>query len=277
MVSGGMYEADFAWAAGFFDAEGCFANAGTPMATASQVQLEPLDVFVNTVGIGTLNGPYEKATSAIKRRPQWVYYTYGQRATSLFDMLEPWFGRYRREQGHRALQRPGSAAAPRTFDDWPWVEQVAWCGGFWEGEGTFSRAGRALTARLANTELELVERVHRTLGTGHIYGPYTKGGRTPRKKPQWVYTTSGFEEMQAILAILWPWLSSRRRLTAMALLENHLTFFYGCGHRRDRARWRKHCPRCFKPGPKPGMKRTKPLHIEGQVPLELLSLGATCR
>jgi hypothetical protein len=124
-----------------------------------------------------------------------------------------------------------------------------------------------LTARLANTELELVQRVNATLGTGHVYGPYTKAGRTTRKKPQWVYTTSGFEEMQAILGILWPWLSSRRRLTAMGLLENYLTFFCGCGHRRDKKHWRKHCPKCFKPGPKPGSKRAKAMMPVESFPL----------
>lgn len=91
-----MYELDHAWAAGFFDAEGCFARAGpTPVATASQVDMEPLDVFFNTVAVGSLHGPYKRATRQIYRREQWVYYAYGRNAAAVFEMIKPWLGRYR--------------------------------------------------------------------------------------------------------------------------------------------------------------------------------------
>ncbi|MGH9891326.1 MAG: hypothetical protein ACREA0_04965 [bacterium] len=247
-----MERTELAWAAGFIEAEGCFsATKVNKVVTITQVDLEPLNVFYNTVQIGTLKGPYNKATAAIRRRPQWIWYAYGKNALAVFELVRPWFGDYRDEQAQRALRQCASLPQRVPFEQWTWAEKVAWCGGFFEGEGCFSRAGRSLTARLANTDLELVERVHSTIGTGHVYGPYTSAGRSYRKKPQYVFTTSGFEEMQAILAMLWPWLSSRRRLTAMALLDDYLNY-YICGCERDPSRWRKNCQKCFKPGPRTG-------------------------
>lgn len=247
-----MERLDLAWAAGFFDAEGCFSGAGgTPHATASQVDLEPLDVFANTVQVGTIRGPYEKATPSINRRPQWIYYAYGANAEALFGMLAPWLGGYRNTQARNAIGAGRPIEGPEPFHTFPLTERVAWCGGFFEGEGCFSLSGRAITSRVANTDPELIARFSGTVATGHVYGPYDRG---PGRKQQQVFAAAGFERVQATLAMLWPWLSSRRRIRAMQLLADHLTYFYGCGHRRDPRQWRKHCPLCFKPGPKPGSK-----------------------
>jgi hypothetical protein len=253
---------ELAWAAGFLDAEGHFAAHGTAQVTITQVDVEPLDIFLHTLGVGILKGPYEKSTPTMKRQPQYVYYAYGNRATKVFSLVEPWLGEYRRKQ---ALDRGfPSQRDKQRFGSLPMRERLAWCAGFFEGEGCFNYTRNpGLQTRITHTDRDLLDRFISTIGIGHIYGPYTPHRTSAGKALQYVFSTSGFESMQAILAMLWPWIGSRRRVTAMSLLETYL-HLYACGHPRE-GPWRKYCPLCFKPGPKPGFRRSKP----GQLSMEL--------
>jgi hypothetical protein len=247
-----MSRDDFAWAAGFFDADGCFANSATPVATIAQVGLECLDIFRNVVGVGTIRGPYEKATAKIDRKPQWVFYAYGGNARTIFRLLRPWLGSYRRTQGARSLDLDlDLPVSDRWFQTLPLSQRAAWAGGFFDGEGCFSRSDAAgLTARITHTDLELLERFLDVVEVGKIYGPYEPHPTSHGKKPIYVYAASGFERFQALFAFLWTNLGSAKRLRAMDLLHDHLTY-WKCGHRRGPT-WKMHCPKCFKPGPKPG-------------------------
>lgn len=249
-----MFPTERAWAAGFLDAEGHFAARPTHQVTVSQVDLEPLDVFAKTVGVGTIKGPYDKATPTFFRQPQYLYYGYGARAKLVFAYVEPWLGRYRRNQA-LAAGFP-SSAEPKNFAQLPLGERIAWCGGFFDGEGCFNYTRNpGLQTRITHTDLELLERFATTIGIGHVYGPYAPHGTSGGKRPHYVFSISGFEGMQAILAMLWPWLSSRRRLTAISILQDYLGF-YRCGHARS-GRWRKYCPECFQPGPRPRSDRRR--------------------
>ena len=52
---------ELAWAAGFFDGEGCFcfSEAGQYVCVSiTQTEREPLDRFERAVGLGKVNGPY---------------------------------------------------------------------------------------------------------------------------------------------------------------------------------------------------------------------------
>lgn len=244
--------ADLAWAAGFFDGEGCFSRAGpTPHATASQAALECLDIFANVVGTGNLKGPYEKSTAQMRRKPQWIFYAYGREARMVYEMLLPWLSSYRREQAARAfrLQRPQIT----DFDALPLAERLAWAGGFFDGEGCFSICGEGLNARITHTDAALLRQFQSAVRFGKIYGPYKPHRTSMGKKSQYVYTVSGFERVQALLATLWINLGSAKRIKAIFILQNHLSF-WRCGHRRG-PKWKMHCPQCFKPGPKPGSRR----------------------
>ena len=255
-----MFRADFAWAAGFFDGEGCFSSAGrTPVATVSQTALECLDVFASIVGIGTIKGPYDKATASIKRRPQWVYYIYGPGwVESLLAALWPWLGMSKRAQGMLTL--PGFIALEDDgFESLPLEERLAWAGGFFDGEGCFSHCGTAgLQARITHTDHALLQRFRDTVRIGKIYGPYRPHHTSFGRKDQYVYTAFGFERVQALLASLWPNVGSAKRSKAMRLLNDY-RFFWKCGHRRGPV-WKYRCPRCSKKtGPRPGSKRTEPV------------------
>lgn len=101
-------------------------------------------------------------------------------------------------------------------------EELAWAGGFFEGEGCISQAKKAsniaFRLSLVNTDLEDLERFHRAVGgVGKVYGPYSYKDR-PTHKPQWQWVCQRFETAQAVLAMLWPGLSTRRRETARETL-----------------------------------------------------------
>ena len=251
-----MSDVDLAWAAGFFDGEGTFSRFGpTPGVSVSQVGLESLDVFAHTVGRGAIGGPYEKATAEIQRKPQWVYHAYGAAAETVFWLLLPWLGPAKRAQGVRAIRLP-SEPSPGPFNEATWVEQVAWAAGFFDAEGCFSVCGDGLNARITHTDEYLLHRFQGAVGFGKIYGPYRPHPTTYGIRDQFVYTISGFERVQALMALLWAYLSSGKRLKAMTLL-NRYRLFWKCGHPRGPV-WKNRCPRCSKKtGPKPGSKKRR--------------------
>jgi len=89
------------------------------------------------------------------------------------------------------------------------MENLAWAAGLFEGEGSWSLRHQAYpSARLAMTDEDVVRRFAATLELlgGRVHGPY-RG----TNKPYWVWQLSGFERVQALYAMLWPWLGNRRR------------------------------------------------------------------
>jgi len=108
---------ELAWAAGFFDGEGCFSFsvAGNYVCVSiSQTELEPLERFTRAVGVGWVLGPYDlRKNDRWIRKPQWVYRANGyERVQAIAAML--WFklSSSKGEQARHALsaeyQRRGS-------------------------------------------------------------------------------------------------------------------------------------------------------------------------
>lgn len=105
--------AAIAWAAGFFDGEGCFTlyNNRT-VATITQAHREVLDRFCTIVGVGKVHGPYGPFGH---RQPVYMW-----RATSRSDfdhvvqLLHPWLGSVKRADAHRVSQLGGPGATPKT-------------------------------------------------------------------------------------------------------------------------------------------------------------------
>src|SRR5438874_2443181 len=104
-------------------------------------------------------------------------------------------------------------------------EALAWAGGFFEGEGCIVngrysatggiRSGIALSA--AQTSLEPLERLMEAVGLGTINGPRLPKSQFSRA-PLWTWQVGGFEKTQAVIAMLWPYLSARRKARACAVL-----------------------------------------------------------
>lgn len=104
-----------------------------------------------------------------------------------------------------------------TFDK----TQLAWAAGLFEGEGCFSftqaSGSRSLFVSLGMTDEDVVRRFREVIGFGVIYN------RKPCKahwKPQFTWRIGSFEQVQAFIAFVWPWLCSRRRAKAKVVLRS---------------------------------------------------------
>ncbi|MGH7791686.1 MAG: hypothetical protein ACREOB_05150 [Thermodesulfobacteriota bacterium] len=110
---------------------------------------------------------------------------------------------------------------------------IGYCAGLYEGEGTvgcysntlkagtkngLSRYGKQryrkkdldqtkISLRIGMTDLTPLELFRDTMDSGSIRGPYSYRD----KKLIYVYSVRKFEDVQYIIAVLWPYLSERRR------------------------------------------------------------------
>ena len=102
-------------------------------------------------------------------------------------------------------------------------EDLAWAAGLFEGEGNFSfyatkGSRRRVMARLTTTDDDVLQKFKSIVGLGQIYGPFmpNKG-----KKLAWTWSTTTFEEAQAVVALFWDWLGARRKLAASSMLQQY--------------------------------------------------------
>ena len=120
-----------------------------------------------------------------------------------------------------------------TFDR----EQLAWASGLFEGEGCFclskdySGPKGFKVGINTHTDLDVLLKFKECVGDlGKIYGPYkkmTKDGRP--QKTCWSWQANDFETAQAVMALLWPWLCSRRKEKAKECIkEYHLRPRHDC-------------------------------------------------
>lgn len=110
-------------------------------------------------------------------------------------------------------------------------EELAWAAGLFEGEGCFAISGDHPHAYLGMTDQDRVEAFHTVMELGRVYAR----APTPRYKQVWGWSAQRFEAVQAVLAMLWPWLGPRRRHQGVRTLQR---FRSGPGLGRDRlGRW----------------------------------------
>ena len=153
-------------------------------------------------------------------------------------------------------------------------EELAWAAGFFDGEGTtrakpsqYTRGdkvrGVSLGLTVPQSERSVLERFNKaTLNLGQIYGPYhTKAG-----KPTYVLGVHDFEGVQAVIAMLWSFLSEPKRLQAQAALQKVSEYqewlsenprktrlstvpvdrYCHLGHQKVQGRGKPWCPICTK-------------------------------
>jgi hypothetical protein len=100
-------------------------------------------------------------------------------------------------------------------------EELAWAAGLFEGEGTFNLGPRKtprhrqIRAGIKMTDLDRLQAFQSATGLGRIYGPFQQ---KPHHKAVWAWRVQSFENVQALIAMLWCWLGSRRRARATELL-----------------------------------------------------------
>ncbi len=107
-------------------------------------------------------------------------------------------------------------------------ETLACAAGFFNGEGcTRLRARKKRTwaglraylqveLSISQTDREVLDDFLGSVGKGKIYGPY-RGGHEGQSRV-WAYRVEGTEARE-VLASIWPWLSSKKRRQAQAVLD----------------------------------------------------------
>jgi hypothetical protein len=100
---------------------------------------------------------------------------------------------------------------------------LAWAAGLFEGEGCFTlnkgSTGRVTPrASVTSTDLDVLERFQQTIGFGLLRAKRHKD-MPSRYKDKWEWAASGHELVQALMAMLWPGLSKRRRERAVEVLR----------------------------------------------------------
>lgn len=96
---------ELAWAAGFFDGEGCttYNTSGGhryPALVIAQVEREPLERFMAAVGMGKIYGPYRVN---LRSKPQFRYHARSKNVKQVLALMWPWLSRPKRDQAIRVL------------------------------------------------------------------------------------------------------------------------------------------------------------------------------
>lgn len=93
-------------------------------------------------------------------------------------------------------------------------EDLAWAAGIFEGEGWISIQLYTPAIGITMTDRDVLDKFASVVGGGKVYPRGIKSSGTggiTAKKFQWAWRVTSFENVQAILAYLWPWLCVRRR------------------------------------------------------------------
>lgn len=89
---------ELAWAAGFFDGEGCFSRSNYRVRVIiQQSHPEVLQRFADAVGFGKVHGPRTRSDS-FTQKPFWTYCVNGPKAEKIADLLWPYLGSVKKEQ-----------------------------------------------------------------------------------------------------------------------------------------------------------------------------------
>jgi hypothetical protein len=173
---------DFAWAAGFFDGEGWANRSGRGVqARINQAGRdgppEVLIKFRRIVGVGRIKGP------VIAEGKQPLYYWEATSRPDVMQVIEriaTWLGQVKHAQFERALRTTVQPAV------WPGTtsEELAWAGGFFDGEGSTYLTKHRTHDGYLNAAVEVrqsgwggvpeaLTRFHLALGgAGHLNGPH---------------------------------------------------------------------------------------------------------
>jgi hypothetical protein len=217
---------DLAWAAGFFDGEG-WANR-SKRGVHSRINQAGLDgvpevltKFQRIVGVGRIKGP----VIAEGRQP--LYYweaTSRPDLTQVVDRIGPWLCPVKRAEFERTLRGPLPAQV------WPgsMSEELAWAGGFFDGEGSSylekhrTHAGYFVPRLYLPQSAEIGVAAELTRLKSALGGLGTISGVRPAKgkwKPYRRWRVSTPAGVQLVLHLLWPFIAAVKRTQAQGVLQ----------------------------------------------------------
>jgi hypothetical protein len=105
------------------------------------------------------------------------------------------------------------------------THEIAWAAGLFDGEGhtraNDAQKGSVPILSISQIDRGVLDRFRSAvvgLGTVHgPYGPYTSS--TKNAKPHYVFRTSNYEHTQAVIALLWKYLSAVKRAQILGVLR----------------------------------------------------------
>jgi len=113
------------------------------------------------------------------------------------------------------------------------IGELRWAAGFFDGEGTiaFTRTRKPTLRhphghRFIALEVpqsgrrETLDRFLSAVGIGKVFGPYN---RPPNRKPVFRFAVAKFEHVQAVVALLWRFLSAPKREQAVDALTKYVS------------------------------------------------------
>jgi hypothetical protein len=217
---------DFAWAAGFFDGEGWANRSGRGVhSRINQAGLDGvpkvLTKFQRIVGVGRIKGP------VIVEGRQPLYYweaTSRPDLTQVVDRIGPWLCPVKRAEFARTLGvQPPPLICPGSMS-----EELAWAGGFFDGEGsTYLEKHRTHPGYFypvlyvpQSAEIGIAPELLRLKsamgGIGNISGVRQDGPDwTPYRR--WRVVTP--LKVQAALHLLWPFIGEVKRAQAQRVMK----------------------------------------------------------
>ena len=220
-----MESHDFAWAAGFFDGEG-WANrtsrgVQSRINQASAVGIpDVLTKFQRIVGVGRIKGPV-----VLEGRLPMYHWEATSRAdlTRVADRIGPWLCPVKRAEFERTLGR----GLPAQI--WPgdMSEELAWAGGFFDGEGSTCLDKHRTHANFFVPVLYVPQaaaqgiapellRLQNALGFGTISGPRKA---KPPWKPYRRWRVFTIEKVFRGLHMLWPFIGEVKREQARRAMQ----------------------------------------------------------
>ena len=221
-----MESHDFAWAAGFFDGEG-WANR-SHRGVASRINQAGLDgipevltKFQRIVGVGRLKGP------VLEEGKQPLYYweaTSRPDLARVAELIGPWLCPVKRAAFERTLSVPLPSAV------WPgsMSEELAWAGGFFDGEGSTypekhrTHVGYFVPRLYVPQSADIGIAVELTRLKSALGGLGTISGLRPAKGSRKAYRrwrVSAPTDVQLGLHLLWPFIGGVKRAQAQGVLQ----------------------------------------------------------
>ena len=217
---------ELAWAAGFFDGEGWASRSGRGVhARINQADPDGMPAvllkFHRIVGVGRLKGP---RCEEGKQDLYWWEATSRSDVARVADAIGPWLSPPKRAEFERTLRR----SLPAVI--WPAApsEELAWAGGFFDGEGsTYLEKHRTHAGHFVprlyvpqssevGIAVELIRLKSALADLGAISGVRARKGNW---RPYRRWRVCKVTAVQLALHLLWPFIGPIKRAQAQKVLQ----------------------------------------------------------
>ena len=212
---------DIAWAAGFFDAEGCTSVKRSNGHLYPQIVIGQKDPTILRLWLKRMNRPgkvYQTSgiqhlgTHSGQRQIRYQISISGIKAELIIECLWPWLCETKREQARQVLSRCGETLDLKDVSRTVKTEQ-AWAAGFFEGDGSIFRGkqGNFISLSAYQNHPEPLLRLGEAVGHGAVCGPYTQPALSGGVRSKYDFSIQARQEVLESVLVMWPWLGASKR------------------------------------------------------------------